>query len=393
MPAKFDACVKAGGRVRTRSLPNNKFMRICFLGNKSFPGEVRTKQSEGGDNMKKNKKIQESFKENLSFNILEKTIDEEKRTVRVCALAPCISKNGRYYSPKIVESVSGTLKNKKSFADHDFRDTEHLIGRIVKESYENGKLYADIKIGKRGMAGDIWAKIQDGIVDAVSIAANGKAKTVEMDGKEVAEVTELKIHSVDFVPEGGITDAKVVQVFEKLEDIPKTKEVKKKMIENVKQLREEYPDLVAEIEEAKVKETKEATDKVTKLEKELTDIKMAGIIESEIEKLETTKEVKAILKEKVTGKTEEEVKASVKTHFDFMKSVVNAAEGEATIEGVVDSENTNKKEKNKDATWTAESIRDHTSIPSELKKDAINVLHYKGSKVLVEYLERHEVKL
>ena len=45
MPADFDKCIRDGGRVRTKSLPDNKFMRICFKGGKSFSGEVKTRAS------------------------------------------------------------------------------------------------------------------------------------------------------------------------------------------------------------------------------------------------------------------------------------------------------------------------------------------------------------
>jgi len=40
MPAPFTACVKSGGRVRTKSLPNNEYMRFCFKNGKSYAGEV-----------------------------------------------------------------------------------------------------------------------------------------------------------------------------------------------------------------------------------------------------------------------------------------------------------------------------------------------------------------
>jgi len=45
MPADFERCVKDGGRVRTKSLEGNKFMRICFIKGKSFAGEVKEKAS------------------------------------------------------------------------------------------------------------------------------------------------------------------------------------------------------------------------------------------------------------------------------------------------------------------------------------------------------------
>jgi effector-binding domain-containing protein len=44
MPAQFDSCVKNGGRVRTKTLKNGKYMHICFKGGKSFVGEVKSKK-------------------------------------------------------------------------------------------------------------------------------------------------------------------------------------------------------------------------------------------------------------------------------------------------------------------------------------------------------------
>jgi len=47
MPAEFDRCVKAGGRVRTVSGPNTRlglkkgeYVKFCFLKGKSFRGHV-----------------------------------------------------------------------------------------------------------------------------------------------------------------------------------------------------------------------------------------------------------------------------------------------------------------------------------------------------------------
>jgi hypothetical protein len=46
MPAKFNSCVKRGGRVRTKKLSDDKYMPICFINGKSYPGEVHTKKRE-----------------------------------------------------------------------------------------------------------------------------------------------------------------------------------------------------------------------------------------------------------------------------------------------------------------------------------------------------------
>ena len=48
MPAGFDRCVKAGGRVRTKTLSGGRYMRICFLNAKSYPGHVKKKKPEPG---------------------------------------------------------------------------------------------------------------------------------------------------------------------------------------------------------------------------------------------------------------------------------------------------------------------------------------------------------
>jgi hypothetical protein len=47
MPVQFDACVKNGGKVRTKDIGKNQYIHICFPkgGGSSIPGEVKTKQS------------------------------------------------------------------------------------------------------------------------------------------------------------------------------------------------------------------------------------------------------------------------------------------------------------------------------------------------------------
>lgn len=44
MAMSFDKCVEDGGRVRTLSLPDNKFQRLCFLGGKTFSDGIKTKK-------------------------------------------------------------------------------------------------------------------------------------------------------------------------------------------------------------------------------------------------------------------------------------------------------------------------------------------------------------
>lgn len=46
MPKAFDACVKGGGRVRTKKVGGNKYIHICWPkgGGDSVAGEVKTKK-------------------------------------------------------------------------------------------------------------------------------------------------------------------------------------------------------------------------------------------------------------------------------------------------------------------------------------------------------------
>ncbi len=45
MPKDFDACVKSGGRVRTKKLSGGRFMHICIPqgGGPGVGGEIKTK--------------------------------------------------------------------------------------------------------------------------------------------------------------------------------------------------------------------------------------------------------------------------------------------------------------------------------------------------------------
>jgi hypothetical protein len=48
MPKAFDACVRGGGRVRTKSLSGNRYMHICFKRGHGYAGHVKTKRASSG---------------------------------------------------------------------------------------------------------------------------------------------------------------------------------------------------------------------------------------------------------------------------------------------------------------------------------------------------------
>lgn len=41
MPADFERCVANNGRVRTKRVNKTQYIHICFLGGKSYSGEVK----------------------------------------------------------------------------------------------------------------------------------------------------------------------------------------------------------------------------------------------------------------------------------------------------------------------------------------------------------------
>jgi len=46
MPESFTNCIKKGGRVRRKTLSDGRYINICYLGGKSYAGEVHKKVGE-----------------------------------------------------------------------------------------------------------------------------------------------------------------------------------------------------------------------------------------------------------------------------------------------------------------------------------------------------------
>lgn len=46
MPKDFEDCVKNGGKVVTKKLKDDKYMKICYDKDGSHPGEIKTKKKE-----------------------------------------------------------------------------------------------------------------------------------------------------------------------------------------------------------------------------------------------------------------------------------------------------------------------------------------------------------
>ncbi|GAG93616.1 unnamed protein product [marine sediment metagenome] len=44
MPAKFDACVRNGGKITTKKLSGGRYQHICWIGGQSFKGHIKKKK-------------------------------------------------------------------------------------------------------------------------------------------------------------------------------------------------------------------------------------------------------------------------------------------------------------------------------------------------------------
>jgi len=310
----------------------------------------------------------------LETPITESSFDETKMTVEACVLAPCISGNKRYYSPKIVESASNQLVGLKSYADHDDRSVKNTIAKISGARFENGRAFATFKFSKaKDIAESIFTRIKEGIITDVSIAASGATQRVKMNEEWVDEVTDIKLHSVDFVSEGGVPDAKVTKVFESNE-IPETHIEELKETMNLDELKKTYPELIGEL---KIEFEKPITEELVNAKKELEAIK-AKIMEKEIadmkakliSELQENESIKALLGERVHGSTDEEIKKSIQENLDLVKKIREAT---AKVEGnpAVVIESTKKK------TYTSSSeILGDPELSESQKADLITKLWF-----------------
>lgn len=75
MQKDFDKCAKNGGKVKTKNLKGNRFIRICYDKNgKSHAGEVMHRKK----NFKSNKKQNNSKKQTFKSKTLEESLLELK---------------------------------------------------------------------------------------------------------------------------------------------------------------------------------------------------------------------------------------------------------------------------------------------------------------------------
>lgn len=48
MPKAFEECVRKGGKVRTKRLSGGRYMHVCILNGRVYPGEVKQRKKGAG---------------------------------------------------------------------------------------------------------------------------------------------------------------------------------------------------------------------------------------------------------------------------------------------------------------------------------------------------------
>jgi hypothetical protein len=256
MPAAFDACVKGGGRVRTKKLGGGKYMHICFKDGKSFAGEVKKKEALKWDSTF----ILEDFAPEEMECTNHQTDDggagksmKGKKIKGV--LLRKESRNGRVYE------IDGMIKAEK-FANlplpismnhgDDVSDNVGLINKLIPMGdgldYE-GTVFNTAKYP------DAIEMMQKGLINRISIEADNPMQE-EIDGKVIIKGFDLM--GAGFVKYAGIPSASAT-IAEAIENIEKT--------EFEVELMEENKDLDAKLAKIEAFETAEKKKAIEEAEK------------------------------------------------------------------------------------------------------------------------------
>lgn len=165
------------------------------------------------------------------FDILEQEDNKPFKIKGIAMIKNSLSKNGRFYSGKLVESivdnVSTIIERNGAYplnmmADHPTITTNKtlsVIGKITKMYLEGDNAIIEAEIANTSIGKDIQELIKGGFVEGLSIrATNGKFKNRNINGKIVKDVLEMDLKGVDLVANPGVDGAKVLDIIESEEN-------------------------------------------------------------------------------------------------------------------------------------------------------------------------------
>lgn len=287
-----------------------------------------------------NEKLNRLSKPNTEINaeytklkIVESSVDAAKKTFNAVLIESGMNyTKKRYYPTATIQDGAPLFAGLKMFANHPTemeertrpeRDIKDWVATIVESWYEDGKAMGKIHVHDK----QILENMQDAVYRehiGLSINASGRRYLKTIDGIQVEVIEKIVApKSVDFVTEPGAR-GRVEQVVESNKE---TVEMK-----TVKELRENYSELVKEVEQSAVASLveshkvalKEANDRAEKAENELKTIK-----ESEAKKVWREKVEKILSESKMPKKSCEKILESLTFKADISDADLETSVKEA----------------------------------------------------------------
>jgi hypothetical protein len=148
-----------------------------------------------------------------AMDLVEATIDAERRTVRQRLIRAGRSNNNRVYPEKVLRGAVPLFEGVQTYANHPAkgeraRSVRELTGWIDEVTYEEGALYGTRHFLRTQSGSDSWSIIEDIVTGraparlmGASINAVGKGKMEKQkDGSQFIMVESIEaVHSVDDV--------------------------------------------------------------------------------------------------------------------------------------------------------------------------------------------------
>lgn len=346
IPKEFEDCVRRGGKVRTESGPSKKhglkkdeYVRYCTIGGKTYRGEVKKKKQDNTEGAEMRKSISKEKrkipKSGLQFDspadiMFSKTEDGSRKAYMKAYTGQPMEH--RLFG-KVTIDVSGLdFQGKNKFPILEEHDRQRKIGFSKKPITSNNAVELDeFELLNNEVANEFYENASAGFPYQASISIRpyvieevAEGVKAEVNGYSVkgpitivrkSRYNESSVcvfgadnkTSVGAFSEGDMeeTELEVIRFNENKE----TKLHRRQKIMDLKELKEQYPNLLEEFRQEVSKEFEDYHKETVKAkDQEITDLK-ASVSKYEEEKTELSKRVQSLEKRDL-ARTEKEIKAS-----------------------------------------------------------------------------------
>lgn len=162
-----------------------------------------------------------------NITILESEENKPFKIKGIAMIKNSLSKNGRFYSDKLVESIvekmSSIIESNGSYplsmmADHPgvtTNKTLSVVGRITNMYLDGDNAIIEAEIANTTVGKDIQELVRGKFVEGLSIrASKAIMKKKYIGSKVVNDVMEMELKGVDLVVNPGVDGAKVLDIIE-----------------------------------------------------------------------------------------------------------------------------------------------------------------------------------